>query len=857
MKTLHKTGILFLLLFNLSEVARAIPIGETKFTGIPLEQVETIRNLSGILLGDEYDKVRAEHAAEKIRNYYEGKGYPQAEVLFDLSVIGADRHALLFNIKLGVPIRIAAVDFISKDISLSSDLITRLNQLIALQPGELFDRDRIKEMRRTIETGLIAQNFIDSRVADITNEVTALGLKLTFVLELGQKVILSVSGNANYTRSELMNLVETQRAQGLGRDYVAVIVGRLRDYYVDHGFRQVKVIPYSFEPHGNEPKKVVFDIDEGPLVHLKTVTFDGNETFTHTQLEEFFFLGAESRIIARIYNEKMVEDAAKRMIDELKKRGYLSAKLIALKTEEIPKSNDLSVKLFVSEGTQTKIQAIDFHGNDSFTPEKLDNFLGLHEGDPLNLVQLEDGIDRIKKEYRNLGKLQFKINNEGNDKIVTYSEKNQFAYLNFDLDEGPVLCLAKFDIFGNETTKRKVIEREIRIKVGEPLAENKVLELEESLRRLGIFSQVNVDFKESETVANAKNMKIQVQEAVPGSSDAGIGFRNDLGIRVFGELAYANLWGLNQTAALDVTANRRINDFRFTEYSATMGYTMPWALLGETTFRPSITAEKRQYLEFDAQTFAFSAGLDRMFYKPLRLSGSFTYTLEQVTQFDAIDKSQNQTIRIGSITPTLRIDLRDNPLAPKSGFFALTSFEYSNSFLGTQVTPVPVSYGRYQARADFYLNFIPRIVWYNSVRGGWLKNFVNPRNANGSLNPNITVPLIKQFALGGVNSLRGFQEQELNVQEYNSQATVQDYMTYVNYRTQIDFYASNSLSLGPFLDSGNLQVDSFSLGGLRYGTGLGLRYLTPIGPVNFDWGFKLFPRPGEDKDVFYFSLGVI
>jgi len=81
-------------------------------------------------------------------------------------------------------------------------------------------------------------------------------------------------------------------------------------------------------------------------------------------------------------------------------------------------------------------------------------------------------------------------------------------------------------------------------------------------------------------------------------------------------------------------------------------------------------------------------------------------------------------------------------------------------------------------------------------------------------------------------------------------------MTFVNYRTQLDFSASQNLSVGPFLDSGNLNVDSFTLGALKYGTGVGLRYMTPVGPVNFDWGFKLFSQNFAESNVFYFSLGV-
>jgi len=104
--------------------------------------------------------------------------------------------------------------------------------------------------------------------------------------------------------------------------------------------------------------------------------------------------------------------------------------------------------------------------------------------------------------------------------------------------------------------------------------------------------------------------------------------------------------------------------------------------------------------------------------------------------------------------------------------------------------------------------------------------------------------------------MRGYIEQEINVQANDKERRVQNFMTYVNYRTQFDFFATPNLSFGPFLDAGNLNVDRLTFGALQYGAGVGLRYMTPVGPVNFDWGFKLFPKTAADTNNFYFSLGV-
>ena len=184
--------------------------------------------------------------------------------------------------------------------------------------------------------------------------------------------------------------------------------------------------------------------------------------------------------------------------------------------------------------------------------------------------------------------------------------------------------------------------------------------------------------------------------------------------------------------------------------------------------------------------------------------------------------------------------MRDNPLSPTSGFYSTASFDLAGPYCGSTSD---VGFYRIQFRSDYHLPVYRDIIWYLSFRTGFEQNFAQ----NGY------IPLIKQFALGGIGSLRGYQEQELNYQL----DSISGSLTYVNYRTQVDFPFAGALKFGLFLDAANLLVDNYSLGGLRYGTGFGFHYQTPVGPVNLDWGFKIDPPPGADAYVIHFSVGVI
>ena len=843
-----------LLLFLIMNSALATPIDEVRFEaeGLPADQLQVIKSMNECIPGDDYEPAIAAKSLEKLEAHLRAKGYENVKGSEGFFKAKDSRTVLEYRFTLGEPVHLTAVDVAFNEGMIREDLRQKILQRIEIRPNEHYDLDRIKDIRRTIEVVLLGQNFIDSKVIEVVPVTESpSSRKAIFKIDLGQRVVFSVIGSKQFSRNELVAVIDEQRQLGLGRDYVSVLMGALTNHYLEYGFKSVKITPYTFESTGEDPRKVVFEITEGPRSKIHDVFFDGQETFSSEELKELFFGFATSRIKARIYNEKMIDTTAKALIDELKRRGYLSAKIIAVKTVERTPEN-LDVRIFLTEGAQTTVQAMDFSGNRVFQEEQLKEFIGLHEDQPLNLGQLEKGLEEIKRRYRNLGYLDVAITNENSGALVSYSERNQFAFLSVEINEGTQLLFGGLRVYGMEKTKREVIEREVRFHADEPLSEEGLFETEDRLRKLGLFGQVTLELLPSERGLQFRDLKITVNEAVPGNLGFGIGFRNDLGVRIFGEMTYANLWGLNHSWVLNVSGNRRVSTYRFTEFVAQAGYIWPWFAWGETTFRPNLSGERRQYRAFDAETYGFSASFDRLLIRSAHLYGSLSYAIEQVSQFNAVDATQNQQIRIGSITPSLRLDLRDQPLTPRRGYFGTLSFEYANDFLGSQDVPFPVNYGRFQTRNDFYLNFIPRVVWFTSIRGGWLKNFARASEAG----TNFSIPLIKQFALGGINSMRGYLEQEINVQATDRERRVENFMTFVNYRTQLDFFASENLSVGPFLDAGNLNVDRLDLAGLKYGTGVGLRYMTPVGPVNFDWGFKLNPENASDRNVFYFSLGV-
>jgi outer membrane protein insertion porin family len=59
-----------------------------------------------------------------------------------------------------------------------------------------------------------------------------------------------------------------------------------------------------------------------------------------------------------------------------------------------------------------------------------------------------------------------------------------------------------------------------------------------------------------------------------------------------------------------------------------------------------------------------------------------------------------------------------------------------------------------------------------------------------------------------------------------------------------------------FFDAGGTMPESeWDMQAIRYSTGFGFRWFSPLGPLRFEWGIPLDRKPGEEAILFDFSIG--
>lgn len=493
----------------------------------------------------------------------------------------------------------------------------------------------------------------------------------------------------------------------------------------------------------------------------------------------------------------------------------------------------------------------------------------------LNLRQLQEGIQQLNRWYQENGYVLAQVvaaPQVSADGVVTLEvaegvvENIQVRFIN----EGEATDDEGRPIQGR--TRDFIITRELELEPGQVFNRTVVQRDLQRVFGLGLFEDVNVSLNPGQDPRQVV-VVVNVDERNSGSVAAGAGISSASGL--FGTLSYQeqNLGGNNQKLGGELQVGQRevLFDVRFTD---------PW--IAGDPFRTSYTvnAFRRRSISlvFDSSDDQFevinTAGEllgDRP--RVLRLGGGVTFTrplsrnplarsewtasagLEyqriSIRDSDGDLRPQGQVGETGQPTDlsfsgtgiddllTLQLglvrDRRDNPLRPTNGSLLRFGVEQS----------VPIGSGN---------------IFLNRLRGSYSQyvpvNFTNFAEGAETLAFNIQagtvlgdLPPYEAFSLGGVSSVRGFNEGDLGSGRSFIQATAE-------YRFPIFSVVGGALFVDVASDLGTggsvpgNPAEQLDKPGSGFGYGVGLRVQSPLGPLRIDYGIN-----SEGDNRLHFGIG--
>jgi outer membrane protein insertion porin family len=696
--------------------------------------------------------------------------------------------------------------------------------------GEDYSPDNIKDDLRAIY-GL---GFFDDVTAELFDTATGKELRFTVKEKLFVKKIM-LEGNEEIKEEKIKTVLSLKENNVLDHVLLKEDSERIRQLYKEDGYYLTTVEPLITTDEVGAA--VTFVIDEGEVVRVKRITIIGNEALSTREIKRLMRTKQKSLLSfitgAGRFNEFILQNDLALIIQRYLDKGYVQADVLDHKVLLSEDKKWLYITIAVSEGEQFKVGEVDITGDIITAKEELLKKLKIKSGEVFNRSAVTKGIETIRDIYGDKG-----FANAEFDPLSHLDKEKKTVDLTIDIRKSEPVFVERIDITGNVRTRDKVIRREIEVAEGELYSTSGLKRSRNNLRRLGYFDDVTIGRSEGSTPEKIK-LDVRVKERPTGAFSLGVGYSSFDKLIGSASVSQSNLFGTGLKVNLSVLLSGRSSRYN-------ISFTEPWLFDKPLSAGFDLFDTARDFPDFSIDEKGFGLRFGFPLYKRTT-RGFLNYSLEEVDVAD-VDENASLIIReqeghrlVSSIKARVRRDTRDDAFFPTEGSLSSVSAEYAGGFMGGDTDFV-----KFEGDA---LKFFP-LPWWEfifSLRGsvGYIDGFSGQDE-----------PIFERFFLGGINSLRGFESRSVSPEDPDTGEFIGGNIKMAaSAELLFPLFHVRNLRGVIFFDIGNSFEDRVDFGDLRMGTGAGVRWFSPLGPLRIEWGYNLDKREDEKSNLWEFTVG--
>jgi outer membrane protein insertion porin family len=607
-------------------------------------------------------------------------------------------------------------------------------------------------------------------------------------------------------------------------DLLEETVTRIISLYHSEGFPNAQIAPIVAA--GDRNITVKFYVNEGDRHRIDKISFEG-ASITEDKLKNVIQMQSGG-----YYNPDLVTSDNDSLREFYHSLGYL---YVSVQEPEVQiKDNNVAVIFRITEGIQVTLSGIKVNNNTVITTDEILRYVPLKKGNPYNEVDILDSRIKMQNMYRNRGFLNASV-------MIEREISNDKAAVTFNVKEGSEFFFGKNIIVGNQDTRREVVTRSLLHKESDPFNYSVLLGERQRLYRTGLFTDVEAG--PWEKTDRTRDVLYRFEEGNAGAIEFGLGYGEYEKFRGFTDISYKNLFGMNRQLSFR-TEMSMLNQRYMLQYFE------PWFLGRELAFKAQILHEHKKELNIDTREISYrltreaaTAGLEKKLSDKIKVE--LYYEVDNVKTYDVqpdivLTHEDTGTLLISGLKAGLIYDSRDNPVNPTQGILGGITYKVATALLFSET-----DFNKIQMYANKYLALSKHVVFAMSVRGGVARGFSHTTE----------LPLVERFFLGGRTTVRGYSQDTLGPKGSDNNPTGGNAFLMGNLEFRFDIW--KGFGLVTFVDGGNVwqKYSQLSPGDIKYTTGLGLRYNTPVGPLSIDYGYKLNRESGESKGEVHFSVG--
>ncbi|MDR5875375.1 outer membrane protein assembly factor BamA [Halomonas sp. CUBES01] len=682
---------------------------------------------------------------------------------------------------------------------------------------------------------------------------------------------LNISGNDQISEDDLrQGLRDAGIAEGqvLQLSTLEEMERELEGVYQSQG-RYSAGIETSVEEVDEGRVSVDIDINEGDVAKIRQINIVGNDAFDDETLLDIFELEDRPGFLfgwfsSDEYSREALAGDIERLRSYYLDRGYVNFEVTSTQVSIGADKSEIFITLNVNEGSQYRVGDVRFTGDLEIGEQEARDLLTVERGEIFSRQALNASTEALRQR---LGAEGFAFADvQGSPDVA---DDGETVDLVIAVDPGRRAYVRRIEFVGNTTTDDEVLRREMTQMEGAPASTDSITQSRQRLERLGFFSQVEVDTEQVPGEPDKLDVTYNVEEQPSGSISASIGFSQSAGVIYGASLSQNNFLGTGNRVNIGAQRSDTFTSINF-------GFTDPYWTLDGISRGYNVFYRETDYEDSDISSYstdAFGAGIN------------FGYPISELSRLNFGASAEDITVKTYRDTASeIRRYVQDEGEDAQA---LKLNANWTRNNLNRGIMPTAGNYQRLSLETSTpgsdaeYYKLSARAQQLFALNDAWSLKFTGDIGYADTLGGDDPYPFYENFYAGGLGSVRGFTSNTLGQRTTPATEGGRDRTLGGNVLVEgsaevifpVPFVENqNSLQASLFLDAGNTFLSScydvldedagrqqcnsgVDLGDLRYSAGLGLSWLTPVGPLTFAVAEPLNEESGDDTQFFQFSLG--
>jgi outer membrane protein insertion porin family len=766
--------------------------------------------------------------------------------------------AALFVQAFAVDVAMAFTPFVVKDIRVEGVQRTEPGTVFGYLPVKVGDRMTDEKAAEAVKALFATGFFKDVRV-EVDKDVLVIYLE-----ERPAIATVDVTGSKDIEKDTLRKAIREigiVEARLFDRAQVEKAEQEIKRQYLARGRYGVKVTT-TVTPLERNRVGLSFAIEEGDIAKIAGIRFVGNKAFSDSQLLGQLRSSSPTWLSWYTKSDQYSREKLGADLETLRSfyqdRGYLEFAVESTQVSISPDKESVDIVLGINEGEQYTLKDMRLSGELLGKGDELIALSTMRKGQTFSAADLNATTKALTDRLGTLGYAFSSIN-----AVPEIDKEKREVVFNFLIDPGRRAYVRRINITGNDKTRDEVIRRELRQYEDSWYDGEKIRLSKDRVNRLGYFKSVEI---ESTPVADAPDqvdLNVAVSERNTGNFTVGIGFGSTEKVILTAAINQTNFLGTGNALNAEINTSRI---YRTIFVSHTNPYYTADGISRTFDFYTRLTNASALNLgEYKLR----SNGLGVRFGIPYAETDRwFAGISVENTQIDAaVDRS------VGAVAPPAtslvpgriwthvrdfgtsstgflgnlgwRRDSRDSAFTPSKGALSSASLEFT----------LPVGDFRYAKLGLNHQRYIPLAKNYTLA----LNLDIGIGQAIGGSNK---YPFFKNYYAGGIGSVRGFEPSSLGAREVSGTGTVpiggrSKFLASAEYVFPLPGTGNEGLVRSfLFVDAGNVfPGTSINFADLRYSTGIGLNWASPIGPMKISFGVPLNRQINDRTQKIQFQIG--